>query len=547
MLAWTAGGQRESELIMDVVGIGALNVDLIASASVMKQRLSETGEFGSLADRGTEREVSDEQLDGTLNRLGLASFVPSAGGSAFNTIHALAELDPSLELGMVGIAGHSPYAPVNLKELIGNLQIDEAFLRHDNTQWPGRCLSFIDNGERTLLTTQGANRSTVNFMDSERSELMKYLESSKIVHVTSLLDPDAPSFLASLLAEVRKDNPLTQLSFDPGYTWTKLLSEGNHGAAEVAQILRLSSFLFLNYAEFRLVGEYQDGESDDAVAARLFENYGNSCELVVLKKYEGVEIFRVEDGGRVACQTLRREPLAEPAIEDATGAGDVFAAGVLAASASVSLHGQLGVALGVNLARYKLRHVGSVSYSGFGHLGRQVVRKMVGQASDDALIGTFVFVDQIGSTDIARRYGNEVNEKRLEDFREKIESVVGQWHGMPARVVDFAGDGSFLIFENVSNAIECVKGIVVMLGQMSLPVRCGLHTGSYRVTENGYVSGLAVNAAARVAGMAAGGEIFCSRTSRDLLGDELRERCRFVRRESLKGLDEEWDLYQIVD
>jgi sugar/nucleoside kinase (ribokinase family) len=58
-------------------------------------------------------------------------------------------------------------------------------------------------------------------------------------------------------------------------------------------------------------------------------------------------------------------PLPDGEVEDATGAGDVFAAGLLAALvADRSLLGA-GVRLGAALAAHKLRHVGTRGHDGF--------------------------------------------------------------------------------------------------------------------------------------------------------------------------------------
>jgi sugar/nucleoside kinase (ribokinase family) len=65
-----------------------------------------------------------------------------------------------------------------------------------------------------------------------------------------------------------------------------------------------------------------------------------------------------ERDGVVEVQRLTRPPLSAADIRDPTGAGDVFAAGLLAVLASDPADLRLGSRLGIELARHKLRYVG---------------------------------------------------------------------------------------------------------------------------------------------------------------------------------------------
>jgi class 3 adenylate cyclase len=76
-------------------------------------------------------------------------------------------------------------------------------------------------------------------------------------------------------------------------------------------------------------------------------------------------------------------------------------------------------------------------------------------------------------------------------------------------------------------------------------VRAGLHAGEIAIREDGDVSGLAVNLAARVQQAASGGSAWVSSTVRDLLlgGDwSFTERGEHV----LKGIDGAWRLYELA-
>jgi class 3 adenylate cyclase len=83
------------------------------------------------------------------------------------------------------------------------------------------------------------------------------------------------------------------------------------------------------------------------------------------------------------------------------------------------------------------------------------------------------------------------------------------------------------------------------VGRVGLSVRAGLHAGEIVVREDGDVTGLAVNLAARVQQAATGGATWVSSTVRDLL---LGGNWSFTERgeHALKGIDGAWRLYELT-
>ncbi len=511
-----------------------MNVDYITNATLARRRDDEQESIG-FAEIGTEKEVSDQEIDDALKRLDPDAFREHPGGSAFNTIHALAKLGLDLELGMIGVAGKCPSRRVSFETLLNDLGIDSQLVRFSDAD-AGRCVSYIREGERALLTSPGANREVVELLREEHAAVCEYLANARVVHITSLLDAAAPEILVDICRDVHSRSPHTLVSFDPGYTWAL------QKTAEIQELLELSSFLFLNYREFHLLGEYRDGEDDATVAERLFAECSERCELILLKKFDGVELFRI-DTDRVLHDRISRVPLEVSAIQDATGAGDVFAAGVLAATTSAQMQGPLGVALGMALAREKLRHIGTDGHDRFGDLAESLLVRALGRLGDERLSGTLAFVDRVGSTDIARREGDAEAARRMANFKEFMRESLRQWRG---REVDDAGDGLLIAFESPGVAVECVRYMRDRLRDEGLAVHAGLHTGPYLEAQDGKVSGLAVNAAARIAELAQANEILVSRTTRDLLADGA---IRFEHYQRLipKGFDEKWDVYIVMD
>ncbi len=82
------------------------------------------------------------------------------------------------------------------------------------------------------------------------------------------------------------------------------------------------------------------------------------------------------------------------------------------------------------------------------------------------------------------------------------------------------------------------------LERVGLRVQAGLHAGEIVVREDGDVTGIAVNLAARVQQAATGGATWVSSTVRDRL---LRGDWKFAERgeHALKGIDGAWRLYEL--
>jgi hypothetical protein len=121
------------------------------------------------------------------------------------------------------------------------------------------------------------------------------------------------------------------------------------------------------------------------------------------------------------------------------------------------------------------------------------------------------------------------------------------------RVVDTAGDGVFLCFENTTAATRAMVGLHRSIvkdndarpPEHKLHVRVGVHTGPV-LTDGVLVSGDSVNFCSRVAGSAGPGELRLSQTAHGELTDvELRLRSRRQRAIELKGVDKPQELFTL--
>jgi class 3 adenylate cyclase len=124
----------------------------------------------------------------------------------------------------------------------------------------------------------------------------------------------------------------------------------------------------------------------------------------------------------------------------------------------------------------------------------------------------FLFTDIVGSTKLAEVLGDQAWERVLRWHDEMLQAEVGRQGG---RIVHSTGDGFFAAFDTARQAIRTAIAIQKALASHAMtsgfapPVRIGLHAAE--ATQRGEdFSGVGVHVAARIAALAAGGEILAS-------------------------------------
>lgn len=132
----------------------------------------------------------------------------------------------------------------------------------------------------------------------------------------------------------------------------------------------------------------------------------------------------------------------------------------------------------------------------------------------DRVLSTLLFTDIVGSTESAARLGDRRWRELLERHHDLVREELGQYRGIE---IDTAGDGFLASFDGPARAIRC--GIAIrdhVAEDLSLALRVGLHTGECeRLGDR--LSGIAVHIGARVAALAAAGEVLVSSTVKDLV------------------------------
>jgi class 3 adenylate cyclase len=125
---------------------------------------------------------------------------------------------------------------------------------------------------------------------------------------------------------------------------------------------------------------------------------------------------------------------------------------------------------------------------------------------------TFMFTDIVGSTDLIGTMGDEAWENVLRWHDETLRTLIEAYGG---EVVHSTGDGFFASFREAAAAASCAVTMQQRLAEhrrrhgFAPQVRVGLHAAEATAIADDY-AGLGVHAAARVAALAAGGEILAT-------------------------------------
>jgi class 3 adenylate cyclase len=158
----------------------------------------------------------------------------------------------------------------------------------------------------------------------------------------------------------------------------------------------------------------------------------------------------------------------------------------------------------------------------------------------DRLLASILFTDIVGSTERAASLGDQSWRALLDRHDATVREQLRRFNG---REVNTTGDGFVASFDGPARAIRCASAIADATTSLGVEVRLGLHTGECEVRGDD-LAGLAVHIAARVAALAAPGEILVSGTVKDLVvgsGMEFAERGEH----QLKGVPGTWKLYAL--
>jgi class 3 adenylate cyclase len=159
----------------------------------------------------------------------------------------------------------------------------------------------------------------------------------------------------------------------------------------------------------------------------------------------------------------------------------------------------------------------------------------------DRVLTTVMFTDLVGSTERAAAVGDVRWRALLAEHQARVRRELVRFRGHEVKTL---GDGFLATFDGPARAIRCAHAIATDARSLGLEVRVGLHTGEVELVGHD-VGGIAVHIAARVADLAARGEVLVSSTTKELVAGF---RLRFLERgtQRLKGISDEWRLFVAV-
>jgi pimeloyl-ACP methyl ester carboxylesterase len=161
--------------------------------------------------------------------------------------------------------------------------------------------------------------------------------------------------------------------------------------------------------------------------------------------------------------------------------------------------------------------------------------------ADERVLATVLFTDIVGSTERAAAEGDARWRALLDRHDTVTRNAVEEHRGV---AVKSTGDGFLARFDGPGRAVACARAIGDRLRAEGLEVRAGLHTGEIELRGDD-IGGLAVHVAARVAGLADAGEVFTTRTVKDLtVGSALTFEERGEH--DLKGVPDRWAVYAVA-
>jgi pimeloyl-ACP methyl ester carboxylesterase len=158
----------------------------------------------------------------------------------------------------------------------------------------------------------------------------------------------------------------------------------------------------------------------------------------------------------------------------------------------------------------------------------------------DRVLATVLFTDIVDAT----RKASEVGDRRWRDLLEAHHGAVREeLSRFRGREIDTAGDGFLAAFDGPARAVRAASAIRSDVKRLGLEMRAGLHTGECEIM-GAKLSGVAVHIGARIASLAAAGEVLVSSTVHDLVaGSGLRFEDRGLH--TLKGVPGDWHVYAV--
>ncbi|MEM7275094.1 MAG: adenylate/guanylate cyclase domain-containing protein [Actinomycetota bacterium] len=158
---------------------------------------------------------------------------------------------------------------------------------------------------------------------------------------------------------------------------------------------------------------------------------------------------------------------------------------------------------------------------------------------------TIVFSDIESSTERAAALGDTAWYDLLEAHNRLFRSTLPRWGGDEIKSL---GDGFMMVFPSAAKALGFAASVqrAIERDKLDLRVRMGAHTGEAIADASGDLFGRHVILAARVANMAAGGQILASLVTREIAEGQEQFRFAAPTLAALKGFADAQPVYELL-
>ena len=163
------------------------------------------------------------------------------------------------------------------------------------------------------------------------------------------------------------------------------------------------------------------------------------------------------------------------------------------------------------------------------------------RAGGERVMATLMFTDIVGSTALAAQMGDSAWKELLARHYDRVRDELDRYHGYEIKTT---GDGFQALFDGTARAVRCAASICRVARLDGLETRAGVHSGEVERYPD-TIQGVALHAAARIAALAAPGEVlFSAAVAAMLEGSDLL----FIDagEHELKGLAGRRRLYRLV-
>jgi ribokinase len=257
------------------------------------------------------------------------SYERFAGGSAANVAVGLARL--SCRTGFVGKLGDDEYGQWLLQAFVDEAVHTEALLIEHGCPSASCFIAVDDQGERMIVAIPGAS-----LLEDARELDLAYLQRARALYV----GPAYPGVAATAMDVLHGSGGT--VFYAPSAAW------GPDGLASIRPLVEKADVLLVSRAEAEaLLGPHPPARVVEALhsagASVVIETLGREGAVVLAQdRLTQVAAFSVSD------------------VRDTTGAGDAFAAGLVAGFLE-GLNWPAAARMGCAVAALKIRHVGARS------------------------------------------------------------------------------------------------------------------------------------------------------------------------------------------